>query len=151
MKNHENRANSNTKSLSNKLTVLKVSPTKNCSGAIRKTKDFKQTVKEIVFVNFVSKQILLFQYSILKKPRLDLVSNLSSAGCTMKPLASNMVFNGFGGSERVDPFDHALSSDDDCRIGKAKEQNESKQKPASTSSLNTRFKSGGLRNFKLTK
>ncbi|XP_037808782.1 E3 ubiquitin-protein ligase TRAIP [Lucilia sericata] len=136
MKNHENRISNNTKPMGNKLTVLKISPTKPALGAIRKTRsDLSQ------------------KYSILKKPRLDLAASSGSSGSTMKPLAPNFVFNGFGGSERVDPFESKLNSDDDCQVvSETKEQTEVKPtKPAPTSSIHSRLKSGGLRNFKLTK
>lgn len=84
---------------------------------------------------------------------MDLAAGSSSAS-TMKPLAPNMVFNGFGGSERVDPFERNLNSDDECQvISESKEQTETKTtKPvAPTTSIHSRLKAGGLRNFKLTK
>lgn len=47
MKTHENRISNNTKPMGNKLTVLKISPIKTGSGAIRKTKsDLSQKVKK---------------------------------------------------------------------------------------------------------
>ncbi|XP_065368519.1 E3 ubiquitin-protein ligase TRAIP [Calliphora vicina] len=136
MKNHENRISNNTKPMGNKLTVLKISPTKPRLGAIRKTKSD-----------------LSLKYSILKKPRLDLASSSGTSGSTMKPLGPNFVFNGFGGSERVDPFERNVNSDDDCQVvTETKEQDEVKQKPTvPTTSIHSRLKTGGLRNFKLTK
>lgn len=70
----------------------------------------------------------------------------------MKPLAHNFVFNGFGGSERVDPFERDLNYDNDCQvISETKEQTHVKSKPAATTSIHSRLKAGGLRNFKLAK
>ncbi|KAM7343133.1 TRAF interacting protein no poles [Cochliomyia hominivorax] len=135
MKNHENRVSNNTKPIGNKLTVLKVSPTKTGTGAIRKTKSDLQ------------------KYSIFKKPRMDLAASASSSA-TMKPLAPNFVFNGFGGSERVDPFERNLNSDDECQIvteNKEKTESVKPKLPAPATSINNRLKAGGLRNFKLTK
>ena len=66
----------------------------------------------------------------------------------MKLLPSNYVYNGFGGSERVDPFEN--KSDDECAIVSVDTKEDAEVKPASTS-INNRLKAGGLRNFKLTK
>lgn len=66
----------------------------------------------------------------------------------MKLLPPNYVFNGFGGSERVDPFEN--KSDDECTIVSVDTKEDAEVKPPSTS-INNRLKTGGLRNFKLTK
>lgn len=66
----------------------------------------------------------------------------------MKSLPPNYVFNGFGGSERVDPFDN--KSDDECAIVSVDTKEDTEVKPSSTS-INNRLKAGGLRNFKITK
>lgn len=53
MKNHENRISNNVKPISNKLTVLKISPTKPSTGAIRKSKSDLQKVSKN-FQNFIN-------------------------------------------------------------------------------------------------
>lgn len=77
----------------------------------------------------------------------------ASAGAkavSMKPLAPNFVFNGFGGSERVDPFSN--NSDDETTEEASRPQSKESVVPTSKlSSINNRLKSGGLRNFKLAK
>ncbi|XP_059226027.1 E3 ubiquitin-protein ligase TRAIP [Stomoxys calcitrans] len=116
-----------------KLTTLKISPTKT-AGAIRKTKSD-----------------LGEKYSIFKKPRLGLTSStLGTMGASMKPLASNYVFNGFGGSERVDPFAKDTTDDDDIMEIEQKQSTDSAV-PTTKLSINNRLKTGGLRNFKLAK
>lgn len=75
---------------------------------------------------------------------MDLIAG-SIAGATMKP---NYVFNGYGGSDRVDPFEN--KSDDECIVVSDNAKAETAIKPTSTS-INNRLKAGGLRNVKLTK
>ncbi|XP_075167410.1 TRAF interacting protein no poles [Haematobia irritans] len=117
-----------------KITTLKISPSKS-SGAIRK-----------------AKSDLGEKYTIFKKPRLGLTSSsLAASTLAMKPLASNYVFNGFGGSERIDPFSKDMENDDD--IVEITDQKLSTEGviPTTKLSLNNRLKKGGLRNFKLAK
>ena len=69
----------------------------------------------------------------------------------MKPLAPNFVYNGFGGSERADPFAKDPNDDDLFDIKHSTAAPVSTSSTVKTSSVNHRLKSGGLRNFKLTK
>ncbi|XP_073813883.1 TRAF interacting protein no poles [Musca autumnalis] len=119
-----------------KITTLKISPSKTAAaGAVRK-----------------AKSDLGEKYSIFKKPRLGL-SAAGAAGAktsSMKPLGPNFVFNGFGGSERVDPFADA-SDDSDVIEVESKSSTTESTVPSTKLSIHNRLKTGGLRNFKLAK
>ncbi|XP_061402466.1 E3 ubiquitin-protein ligase TRAIP-like [Musca vetustissima] len=118
-----------------KITTLKISPSKT-AGAVRK-----------------AKSDLGEKYSIFKKPRLGL-SAAAGAGAktsSMKPLGPNFVFNGFGGSERVDPFAESNDNDDVIEIDAKSSEAESNAVPSTKLSIHNRLKTGGLRNFKLAK
>lgn len=69
---------------------------------------------------------------------------------SMKPLGPNFVFNGFGGSERVDPFAENSDDSDVIEIDPKASETESTV-PSTKLSIHNRLKTGGLRNFKLTK
>ncbi|XP_005190537.2 E3 ubiquitin-protein ligase TRAIP [Musca domestica] len=117
-----------------KITTLKISPSKT-AGAVRK-----------------AKSDLGEKYSIFKKPRMGL-SAAAGAGAktsSMKPLGPNFVFNGFGGSERVDPFAENSDDSDVIEIDPKASETESTV-PSTKLSIHNRLKTGGLRNFKLTK
>lgn len=64
MKNHENRISNNVKPISNKLTVLKISPTKPSTGAIRKSKSDLQKVSKN-FQNFINLSYLNYPLTFL--------------------------------------------------------------------------------------
>lgn len=66
MKNHENRISNNVKPISNKLTVLKISPTKPSTGAIRKSKSDLQKVSKN-FQNFINLSYLNFFSTLSSK------------------------------------------------------------------------------------
>ncbi|KAH8254848.1 hypothetical protein KR032_012452 [Drosophila birchii] len=75
------------------------------------------------------------KYSIFKKPRL-LLGSSSSSGLAATT-GSNYVFNGMGGSEKVDPF-----------AQRAEEEGLAGGRPAATvRSVTQRLKAGTLRNF----
>ncbi|XP_039482509.1 E3 ubiquitin-protein ligase TRAIP [Drosophila santomea] len=80
------------------------------------------------------------KYSIFKKPRLLLGSSSSSGLATTT--GSNFVFNGMGGSEKVDPF-----------AQRAEEESLSTVRSSTVLSrnVNQRLKAGSLRNFNLGK
>ncbi|EDW91674.1 E3 ubiquitin-protein ligase TRAIP [Drosophila yakuba] len=80
------------------------------------------------------------KYSIFKKPRLLLGSSSSSGLATTT--GSNFVFNGMGGSEKVDPF-----------AQRAEEESLSAVRSSTVLSrnVNQRLKAGSLRNFNLGK
>lgn len=90
----------------------------------------------------------------MKKPRLGLAAASASAGTVslMKPLGPNFVYNGFGGSERADPFAKDFDEEEESVL---KNNNvpisSSSTATTKTISINNRLKSGGLRNFKLNK
>ncbi|KAH8290845.1 hypothetical protein KR054_006403 [Drosophila jambulina] len=74
------------------------------------------------------------KYSIFKKPRL-LLGSSSSTGLAATT-GSNFVFNGMGGSEKVDPF-----------AQRAEEEGLGGGRPATVRSVTQRLKAGTLRNF----
>ncbi|KAH8357808.1 hypothetical protein KR200_009669 [Drosophila serrata] len=74
------------------------------------------------------------KYSIFKKPRLVLGSS-SSTGLAATT-GSNFVFNGMGGSEKIDPF-----------AQRAEEEGLAGGRPATVRSVTQRLKAGTLRNF----
>ncbi|XP_043642644.1 E3 ubiquitin-protein ligase TRAIP [Drosophila teissieri] len=80
------------------------------------------------------------KYSIFKKPRL-LLGSSSSSGLAATT-GSNFVFNGMGGSEKVDPF-----------AQRAEEESLSTVRSSTVLSrnVNQRLKAGSLRNFNLGK
>ncbi|SPP75899.1 E3 ubiquitin-protein ligase TRAIP [Drosophila guanche] len=79
------------------------------------------------------------KYSIFKKPRLLLGSSSSGVAATM---GSNFVYNGMGGSEKIDPF--AQRTEEESQANSA-------QAPPLSKNVNQRLKAGTLRNFKLGK
>ncbi|XP_017148295.1 E3 ubiquitin-protein ligase TRAIP [Drosophila miranda] len=78
------------------------------------------------------------KYSIFKKPRLMLGSGSSGVAATM---GTNFVYNGMGGSEKIDPF--AQRAEEESRANGV-------QAPLARN-VNQRLKAGTLRNFKIGK
>ncbi|XP_030386932.1 E3 ubiquitin-protein ligase TRAIP [Scaptodrosophila lebanonensis] len=107
------------------LEGLKLSPIRNGTGISMTTGAVRKASSH-----------LSEKYSILKKPRLL----LGGTTTTMKPLSSNFVFNGFGGSEKIDPFAERAEEEAVATTSKPIPKN-----------INDRLKAGALRNFKLSK
>lgn len=91
-------------------------------------------------MNTLVNLVFCLQYSIFKKPRL-LLGASSSTGLTAT-MGSNFVYNGTGGSEKVDPF--AQRAEEEAGASGTTSQPLSKN-------VNLRLKAGTLRNIKLTK
>ncbi|XP_017079292.1 E3 ubiquitin-protein ligase TRAIP [Drosophila eugracilis] len=111
------------------LAKSKISPIKGVGGVSMTSGTIRKTSSD-----------LSEKYSIFKKPRL-LLGSSSSTGLAATT-GSNFVFNGMGGSEKVDPF--AQRAEEDGLTG-------SKPPVALSRNLNQRLKSGSLRNFNLGK
>ncbi|EDV36064.1 uncharacterized protein Dana_GF12143 [Drosophila ananassae] len=107
------------------LTKTKISPIKAAAGVNMASGTVRKTTSD-----------LSEKYSIFKKPRLLLPS---SSGLTATS-SSNFVFNGMGGSEKVDPFAQRAEELENCRSTAPLARN-----------VNQRLKAGTLRNFKLGK
>ncbi|XP_017115442.1 E3 ubiquitin-protein ligase TRAIP [Drosophila elegans] len=111
------------------LAKTKISPIKGASGVSMTSGTIRKTSSD-----------LSEKYSIFKKPRL-LLGSSSSTGLTATA-GSNFVFNGMGGSEKVDPF-----------AQRAEEEGLASSRPTAVLSrnVNQRLKAGSLRNFNLGK
>lgn len=108
------------------LGVPKVSPIKKGMGISMTTGVVRKTTSD-----------LSEKYSIFKKPRLLLGSSSSAGASTM---GSNFVFNGMGGSEKIDPF-----------VQRAEEEAAATTSQPLANTVHLRLKKGSLRNIKLTK
>ncbi|ALC42581.1 nopo [Drosophila busckii] len=106
----------------------KISPIK-CSDGISMTGAIRKTTSD-----------LSEKYSIFKKPRLGLGATSSGLRATMRP---NFVYNGMGGSEKVDPFNQQQQEE--------KEEETENHQIATIKTINARLKSKALRNIKLPK
>ncbi|XP_022218428.1 E3 ubiquitin-protein ligase TRAIP [Drosophila obscura] len=105
------------------LSKANISPIMGASGVSMASGTVRKTTSD-----------LSSKYSIFKKPRLLLGSSSSGVAATM---SSNFVYNGMGGSEKIDPF--------------AQRAEEDSQAPPLARNVNQRLKAGTLRNFKLGK
>ncbi|KAI8038838.1 E3 ubiquitin-protein ligase TRAIP [Drosophila gunungcola] len=111
------------------LAKTKISPIKGAGGVSMTSGTIRKTSSD-----------LSEKYSIFKKPRL-LLGSSSSTGLTAAA-GSNFVYNGMGGSEKVDPF-----------AQRAEEEGLASSRPTAVLSrnVNQRLKAGSLRNFNLGK
>ncbi|XP_016969970.1 E3 ubiquitin-protein ligase TRAIP [Drosophila rhopaloa] len=111
------------------LVKTKISPIKGAGGVSMTSGTIRKTNSD-----------LSEKYSIFKKPRL-LLGSSSSTGLAATT-GSNFVYNGMGGSEKVDPF-----------AQRAEEEGLAGSRPSAVLSrnVNQRLKAGSLRNFNLGK
>ncbi|XP_016958713.1 E3 ubiquitin-protein ligase TRAIP [Drosophila biarmipes] len=111
------------------LAKSKISPIKGVGGVSMTSGTIRKTTSD-----------LSEKYSIFKKPRL-LLGSSSSTGLAATT-GSNFVYNGMGGSEKIDPF-----------AQRAEEEGPSSGRPSAVLSrnVNQRLKAGSLRNFNLGK
>ncbi|XP_017014968.2 E3 ubiquitin-protein ligase TRAIP [Drosophila takahashii] len=111
------------------LSKSKLSPIKGVGGVTMTSGTIRKTNSD-----------LSEKYSIFKKPRLLLGS--SSGSGLAATTSSNFVYNGMGGSEKIDPF-----------AQRAEEEGPASGRPSAVLSrnVNQRLKAGSLRNFNLGK
>ncbi|XP_016941228.3 E3 ubiquitin-protein ligase TRAIP [Drosophila suzukii] len=111
------------------LAKSKISPIKGVGGVSMTSGTIRKTSSD-----------LSEKYSIFKKPRL-LLGSSSSTGLAATT-GSNFVYNGMGGSEKIDPF-----------AQRAEEDGPASSRPSAVLSrnVNQRLKAGSLRNFNLGK
>lgn len=112
------------------LAKSKISPIKGVGGGVSMTSG---TIRK-------TSSDLSEKYSIFKKPRLLLGSSSSSA--LTATTGSNFVYNGMGGSEKVDPFAQRAEEEGLSTI---------RSSTALSRNVNQRLKAGSLRNFNLGK
>uniref|UniRef100_A0A1B0B6E9 RING-type domain-containing protein n=1 Tax=Glossina palpalis gambiensis TaxID=67801 RepID=A0A1B0B6E9_9MUSC len=87
------------------------------------------------------------KYSIFKKPRIGVIAAAANGASIIQTKDSNFVSNGFGGSERINPFEQSVNGIIIEEVTK-----EDANIPSTTgSNVNKRLKTRCLRNFKVTK
>ncbi|KAH8401637.1 hypothetical protein KR009_006945 [Drosophila setifemur] len=112
------------------LAKTRISPIKGAGGITMTSGTIRKTTSD-----------LSEKYSIFKKPRL-LLGSSSSTGLAATT-SSNFVFNGMGGSEKIDPFAQ--------RAEEENLQDNGRSSVPLARNVNQRLKAGSLRNFKLGK
>ncbi|XP_033152122.1 E3 ubiquitin-protein ligase TRAIP [Drosophila mauritiana] len=112
------------------MAKSKISPIKGVGGGVSMTSG---TIRK-------TSSDLSEKYSIFKKPRLLLGSSSSSALAVTT--GSNFVYNGLGGSEKVDPFAQRAEEEGLSTI---------RSSTVLSRNVNQRLKAGSLRNFNLGK
>ncbi|KAH8415783.1 hypothetical protein KR222_000901 [Zaprionus bogoriensis] len=105
----------------------KISPIKRIAGISMTSGVIRKTTSD-----------LSEKYSIFKKPRL-LLGGAGSSGLAAT-MGSNFVYNGTGGSEKLDPF-----------AQRAEEEASATTSQPLAKNVNLRLKAGALRNIKITK